>query len=293
VSDTIQAPVHRRRQYPAAPFDADLRNEIVLYFPATIAQGSSHWGALVSPVIIGASFSTTAPPPLQRVVHENMLFTNLVVPETSLPLANWLFRPMEPPESRHVLADDAIATHFARFLDWMMTATAATAGSITIRPHPGTFAMARAAPTLEITKTPAALRVERLSAIQAALALPWQELAEVLRISRPNLYKWLDASKDITVQADNRQRLAAIERVSKLWREQTGAPLSAVIHEPLASGLTALQMLKADEIDEAALGRAFKELVGRLHQRPKTRSQRRAEAGFKRRPSARALPREE
>jgi len=37
-------------------------------------------------------------------------------------------------------------------------------------------------------------RVESLAAMQSALGLPMQTLAEILRVSRAQLYKWLDVS---------------------------------------------------------------------------------------------------
>jgi hypothetical protein len=139
----------------------------------------------------------------------------------------------------------------------------------------------------------ARLRVERLAAIQAALALPIQALADVLDISRPGLYKWLDASKDIKLQETNRQRLASAERLAKLWRQRSNAPLSAVIYEPLARGRTALQMLTDEHLDEAAIIGAFDELVDKLQAKPKSLGRRMTEAGFTRRKSRRSLPEDE
>ena len=136
----------------------------------------------------------------------------------------------------------------------------------------------------------AKLRVERLSAIQAAMGLPVRVLAEVLHISRPGLYKWLDAQQDRLLQADNRQRLAVIEQLAKQWRARSNAPLSSVAHEPLASGHTVLEMLTAKDVDEAAVIAAFDDLVAKLQGKPKTLTQRMVESGFKRRPSHRSLP---
>jgi len=139
----------------------------------------------------------------------------------------------------------------------------------------------------------AKLRVERLSAIQAAMGLPVQTLADVLRISRPGLYKWLDAKQDITLQADNRQRLALIEQLAKRWREKSNAPLNSIAHEPLANGHTVLEMLTNENVGEAPVVSAFNELVAKLQSKPKSLSQRMVDAGFKRRPSHRSLPADE
>lgn len=139
----------------------------------------------------------------------------------------------------------------------------------------------------------ARLRVERLAAIQAALGLPIQALADVLDISRPGLYKWLDASKDIALQETNRQRLASVERLGKVWRQRSNAPLSAVAYEPLARGSSVLQMLSNERLDEEAVINAFDELVDKLQAKPKSPSRRMAEAGFTRRKPGRSLPEDE
>jgi len=139
----------------------------------------------------------------------------------------------------------------------------------------------------------ATLRVERLTRIQAVLGLPLQVMAEALGVSRQGLYKWLDAAKDIKLQEANQQRLAVVERLSKLWGERSKAPLASVIHEPVASGRTVRQMLTDTVLDEVAITSAFDELTENIPGKPKSLSQRMAEVGFKRRSTARALPSDE
>lgn len=137
------------------------------------------------------------------------------------------------------------------------------------------------------------LRVERLTALQAALGLSMSDLAQALGLSRPGLYKWLDTSSDVKLQGASRERLAAVERIAKQWRERSTAPLSSVSNEPLADGRTVFTMMIVDQIDEAAIVGAFDVLLDMLAGKPKTRSQRLAAAGFKRRPSAKSLPSDE
>ena len=139
----------------------------------------------------------------------------------------------------------------------------------------------------------ARLRVEGLVAIQAVLGLSMPDFARVLGLSRPDLYEWLDASKDMKLQGASRERLAAVERIAMHWRERTATALRSVVNEPLAGGQTALSMMVADAIDEAAIVGAFDELAVKLRSKPKSRSQKLADAGFTRRPSARALPTDE
>ena len=136
----------------------------------------------------------------------------------------------------------------------------------------------------------ARLRVERLAAVQAALGLSTSDMAQVLGLSRPGLYKWLDASNDVRLQEASRERLATVERIAKQWRERSASTLGAVAQEPLANGGTVLAMMTAENIDEVAVGGALDELVAKVAGKPKSRSQKLTEAGFKRRPSSRSLP---
>jgi len=137
------------------------------------------------------------------------------------------------------------------------------------------------------------VRVKRLAAIQAVFGLPTLELAQVLDVTRQGLYKWLDASKDTKLQGASRERLALVERIGRHWSDRSAAPLGSLAREPLADGRTVLGMLAEKDIDEAAVLGAFDALLIKLEGKPKTRSQKLAEAGFKRRPSARTLPADE
>lgn len=139
----------------------------------------------------------------------------------------------------------------------------------------------------------ARLRVDRLTAIQAALGLPTRTMAEILGISRQGLYKWLDASNDIALQGASRLRFASVERVARAWRARSSAPLAAVVHEPLASGQTIHESLVAAAIDEPAVVAAFDELIAKLQGKPKSLSQKMAEAGFTRRPLRGSIPDDE
>lgn len=132
-------------------------------------------------------------------------------------------------------------------------------------------------------------RVDRLVGIQATLGLPVQVLATILRISRPALYKWLDVEDEVQPQADNRERLVAIERIAHEWRARSASTLSSVAYEPLANGQTIIDILTTDALDEAHIVDALDELVTKLQAKPKSLSQKMADAGYKRRPSRRSL----
>lgn len=128
-----------------------------------------------------------------------------------------------------------------------------------------------------------ALRVERIARIQGAMGLQMQELAQVLLISRPNLYKWLDSSKEIALQGANRDRLALIERVASAWRAQTKAPFSAVAREPLSRGRSVMELLSAENCVEEEILEALKEASAKLRTSAMSTSQKMVRAGFTRR----------
>lgn len=138
----------------------------------------------------------------------------------------------------------------------------------------------------------AQLRVDRLSSIQAAFGFPVQTLADVLGISRAQIYKWLDVSNNLTLQDGSQQRLVMIDRLARKWRELSRSPLSSVAREPLANGGTVLQLLSNAAIDEATVESALHELAAPLAGSP-TKTQRMIKAGYTRRPSRRALPSDE
>jgi hypothetical protein len=278
MSDTIDAARHIRRRdamlysrHPAQIIQAaDAASHTAAYFPeldesevppifrSQLALISTTGGSQYSTFLLAGTASTPGRRLVsQLVAHEDLLPANLIVSA-------------------------------AHDLGWIESAT--TSWPLQRRTPE---AHQRATPPQRERKSTAALRVDRLTSIQASFGLPIQALAEVLGVSRPNLYKWLDASKDIGLQEANVRRLASVHLLAERWRQMCSVPLSSVMHEPLANGSTVLGMLESETIDSDAVISAFDELQARLSTQMKTRSQLRAEAGFKRRPSVRALPSDE
>ena len=142
------------------------------------------------------------------------------------------------------------------------------------------------------TVSAAQMRVERLSNIQAAFGLPIRTFADVLAISRAQIYKWLDARNDIALHEESQSRLRIVESLAKQWLAQSTAPLSSVAREPLDNGSDVITLLSSPVINEVAVKEAFEQLVARLSA-TKRESQRLLEAGYKRRPSYRSLPSDE
>jgi transcriptional regulator with XRE-family HTH domain len=148
-----------------------------------------------------------------------------------------------------------------------------------------------AASTQRPSMAAAHLRVDRLATLQAAFGFTTQELAQVLGISRQQLYKWLNAAKEVKLNEASRGRLAVIERIAKVWTLRSTMPLCLVSREPIADDGTVFEMLSANVVDEATIVSAFDELVVKLQSKSKTRSQRLRDAGFTRRVST--LPSDE
>lgn len=161
---------------------------------------------------------------------------------------------------------------------------------------PGSELFGTKAPDQDVKHSSSAtakLRVDRLSKIQASFGIPMTDLAAILAITRQSLYKWLDSEREIVLQEASRERLVSIERLAAAWSNSNSAPLSLAAKEPLASGQSILNLLAQPVLNEDAIKEAFAELLGRLAAMPKSLSQRMTEAGYKRRPSAFALPSDE
>jgi hypothetical protein len=134
---------------------------------------------------------------------------------------------------------------------------------------------------------------QRLAAIQRVLGLSMRDFALVLGLSRQDLFACLDASREFMLPDAIWTRLAAVERIAMQWRERSTAPMGSVMTEALGCGRTAHSLMVAEAIDEAAIVGALDELATKLQGKAKSRSQKLADAGFTRRPSARALPTDE
>lgn len=141
--------------------------------------------------------------------------------------------------------------------------------------------------------TPEARRVARLTEIQASLGLSMQTLAEVLQISRPQLYKWFDVGQAIRLQEESATRLNAVVQLAQAWRGRSMAPLGPWLHEQAKGGRSLLDLLTSKDLQLAEIERTFDGITGRFGQAPKSRSQRMREAGFSRRATHRSLPSDE
>lgn len=126
-------------------------------------------------------------------------------------------------------------------------------------------------------------RLHRLTRIQAAFGFPIKTLADTLKRSRTQLYKWLDSNEDVDLQGESLQRLDQITRLAERWLAESSAPLASVAREPLPSGHTITALLSEPVLDDAAILDGFKHLAELARTKPASSSQQLVQRGFERR----------
>ncbi len=139
----------------------------------------------------------------------------------------------------------------------------------------------------------AAARVARLTEIQVALGTTLQALAEILRISRPQLYRWIDPNQIVRLQAESAARLERIEQLARRWSARSSSPLGGWLRERVGRERTLLDLLTAANLNIEEIDRVFEAIAQRVQNAPKSRAQRLREAGFTRPPTYRTLPSDE
>jgi hypothetical protein len=133
--------------------------------------------------------------------------------------------------------------------------------------------------TLEVLTLPVAGQARE---VLAALSLNKSQLAEVLRVSRPTVYDWLDGKEP---NASNSDRLTMLLRLLARAEVTSASPLnSRFVRQPLSEdGPALLDRLRADTLDsERILSqlRASRALGDKAESRRVTREQRLRALGF-------------
>lgn len=132
-------------------------------------------------------------------------------------------------------------------------------------------------------------RAACLARIQASFGFQLGTLARVLRISRAQLYKWMDASRAIALQGSSRQRLAIVQRLAEKWSALTTKPLAQVLRGEADEGGSLMELLKTRRLNEVAVGKELERLSQSAGGELPSASQMLRERGFHSR-FPRALP---
>lgn len=101
---------------------------------------------------------------------------------------------------------------------------------------------------------------ERVSAIKAAFGMTISQLAKVLDVKRQTIYDWVDEENPRQIQEQNRERLAAIQRLAVQWNQLCQWPAGKGMTTYAVEGDTLLDLLSADVLDEARLQRVMRGL---------------------------------
>ncbi len=100
---------------------------------------------------------------------------------------------------------------------------------------------------------------ETIAGIRSALSLQLKELAGILRVQRPTIYSWIKGEAEPS--AGNRKRLQQVYRIATQWTRRSKLPAERVVRAAGTDGHSVLELLKADDIDEAGIVRRFKAMA--------------------------------
>lgn len=110
-------------------------------------------------------------------------------------------------------------------------------------------------------RTPAISVSERLRRIQEYLSLTPTHIAEILGVSRPRIYAWLDGG----AQPRDREvweRLVRLTEFADSWGARHLEPLAALALTPVVGTASLLDLLRAHPWNEESLDQAFDALAG-------------------------------
>ncbi len=149
---------------------------------------------------------------------------------------------------------------------WLGTALIVGTGAVVhLAPIPGSARTGVGTAILPWPEKPpaqAAVSVSQsLAVIRAAFSLQISQIAEILDVSRPTIYAWINQEQQPQIR--HRDRLKNIFVLAKFWNTKSTVPLGAeVLLAPDAAGATLIDCLKAPEINLDRL----KDRLQALHQ---------------------------
>ena len=99
-----------------------------------------------------------------------------------------------------------------------------------------------------------------LAEIRDAFSLNVVQLAQIFGVSRQAIYDWREEKP---VKTENRQRIATIRSMARLWTNIYPKPVGRVVAEEI-DGMSLLTLLSADQADESAITQLFHKIAERL-----------------------------
>ena len=110
----------------------------------------------------------------------------------------------------------------------------------------------------ETTTTP--YSVEQLGDLRSVFGLNVSELATVLRVQRPTVYKWL---KNGTLRPKNAKRLGELHNLAVKYRDKGLTSVARYLHAPVNALPSLIELLVADSLDTDAVVAVLEKLLER------------------------------
>jgi DNA-binding transcriptional regulator YiaG len=96
---------------------------------------------------------------------------------------------------------------------------------------------------------------EQVLRIQQMLSLSLSDLASILKVSRPTIYKWV--RKEATPHTQNVARIMDIFKVMRRWRMYSDGRLRDYVRTPMVGGQSIVGLLCSGQLDVNKLDAAF------------------------------------
>jgi len=123
-------------------------------------------------------------------------------------------------------------------------------------------------------------RVNALNEIQAAFGLAIRDLAKILNLSPPQIYRWLDPSDQVRLSAKSLNRLEEIGSLAKTWKVQSKTPLGSASKDPGSFVREAIALMSQEKIDPSKIKKTLVRQAEYLKDRPRTLSSKLRDRGI-------------
>jgi hypothetical protein len=101
----------------------------------------------------------------------------------------------------------------------------------------------------------------RISEIRSRLSLNLKQVADAMQVRRPAVYAWLQGANPREAQ---QTRLKELRDIAKTWSSLTDKPVGKYLIAPLAGGASLLELLRAPELNRAAINQAMEEISSNI-----------------------------